>query len=229
MIQITKPAALTHTQFINCLVYGESGIGKTVLCTTAPKPLIMSAEKGLLSIADSDVDVTEVNSLAGIKEVYNFLKSKENSYETICLDSISEIAQVVLAEYKAVERDPRQAYGKLGEEVISVVRRFRDLPMHVVFIAKLDRLTDDLTGRTSYGPLFPGRILTAEIPYQTDIVLAMRFHKTEGKSYRVLQSEADIQYLAKDRTGKLEHFEKPDLGQLFNKIAGELSQPKLAI
>ena len=74
MIKITKPAAVTHTQFCNCLVYGESGIGKTVLCTTAPRPLIMSAEKGLLSIADTDVDIVEVSSLAEIKEVYNLLK-----------------------------------------------------------------------------------------------------------------------------------------------------------
>jgi hypothetical protein len=186
----------------------------------------MSAEKGLLSIADTDVDVTEVTSLADIKEVYKHLK-KGTEYDTVCLDSISEIAQVVLTEYKAIERDPRQAYGKLGEEVLSIVRSFRDLPMNVVFIAKQDRVVDELSGRQNYGPLFPGRILTQEVPYQTDIVLAMRFHRKDGKSYRVLQTEADIQYAAKDRTGKLEKLEKPDLAALITKVTGGV-QLKLA-
>lgn len=221
MIKITKPAALTHTQYCNCLVYGESGIGKTVLCTTAPKPLIMSAEQGLLSIADQDIDVTEVKSLSDIIGVYNYLQ-KGSEYETICLDSLSEIAQTVLAEYKAIERDPRQAYGKLGEEVLSLIRKFRDLPMNVVFIAKQDRVIDELSGRQNYGPLFPGRILTAEVPYQIDVVMAMRFNRKDGKSYRVLQTEADIQYAAKDRTGKLEKFEKPDLGALITKVTGAI-------
>ena len=227
MIKITKPAAVTHTQYCNCLVYGESGIGKTVLCTTAPKPLIMSAEQGLLSISDVDVDIVEVKSLADIKEVYTLLK-KGTEYETICLDSLSEIAQVVLAEYKAVEKDPRQAYGKLGEEVLSIVRSFRDLPMNVVFVAKQDRIVDDMTGRQNYGPLFPGRILTQEVPYQTDIILAMKFNRKEGKTYRALQTEADIQYAAKDRTGKLDKFEKPDLGALFDKVQGPIQQ-KMAV
>jgi hypothetical protein len=99
--------------------------------------------------------------------------------------------------------------------------------MNVVFIAKQDRVVDELSGRQNYGPLFPGRILTQEVPYQTDIVLAMRFHRKDGKSYRVLQTEADIQYAAKDRTGKLDKFEKPDLAALITKVTGGV-QLKLA-
>jgi len=227
MITISKPAKLSQTKYINTLIYGESGIGKTVLCTTAPKPLILATEPGLLSIMNKDVDVAEVLSLAKLKEAYNYLK-KDNPYETVCIDSLSELAQVVLSEYKAVERDPRQAYMKMADEIIAIIRQFRDLPMNLVCIAKQDRITDELTGRTIYGPLFPGRMLKSEVPYQLDIVLPMRFHRSEGKTYRVLQTEADIQYNAKDRTGKLDKYEAPDLSALFEK-AHAISQASLAI
>lgn len=227
MISIQKPAALTHTKTINALIYGESGIGKTVLTTTAKNNLLIAVEPGLLSIQTKDIDVVEAKSLHDLKEVYTYLL-KENPYETVSIDSISEAAQVILAEYKAVERDPRQAYLKMAEEVISVVRKFRDLPMNTVFIAKQDRITDELTGRTNFGPLFPGRVLKAEVPYQIDVVMAMRFVRKEGKSVRLLQTEADIQYTAKDRTGKLEKYEKPDLQAIFDKGCAAVQQ-QLAI
>lgn len=214
MIKISKPVGIQHTQHVNALVYGEAGIGKTVLATTASDSLLVAAEPGILSILDTQQDVTEVKSLKDVKEVYTFLK-KDNPYQTVTLDSISEIAQVVLSEYKALERDPRQAFMKMAEEIISIIRAFRDLPMNVIFIAKQDRITDELSGRTMYGPLFPGQMLKKEVPYQLDIVMAMRFVRKDGVTHRKLQTEADIQYTAKDRTGKLEKYIDPNLDALF--------------
>ena len=46
---------LTNTniipQYVNLLVYGEAGSGKTTLCGTASDTLIISAEGGLLALA----------------------------------------------------------------------------------------------------------------------------------------------------------------------------------
>ena len=55
---------------IKALVYGRSGSGKTMFGGTAPKPLILSAENGLLSLATSglQVDTVEIKSLANLKE-----------------------------------------------------------------------------------------------------------------------------------------------------------------
>jgi len=40
------------TQGINVLVYGRAGVGKTTLIRTAPKPIIISIERGLLPLRD---------------------------------------------------------------------------------------------------------------------------------------------------------------------------------
>ena len=226
-VQSTRDVAKLNKT--NCIIYGESGIGKTKLVTTAPKPLIIDSESGLLSVADFDLDVVQARSLKDTIEVYNFLANEKHDYETVFVDSLSETAQIVLTEYKAKERDPRQAYQKLGEEVISMVRKFKSLPMHVVFVAKQARLIDEFNGRTSYGPSFPGRMLDAELPYQVDVLLAMRFHKHEGKQYRVLQTGVSIQYNAKDRSGLLDNLEKPDLSSIFEKISAGSIQAELKI
>ncbi len=217
-IEIISAMKAGDQSVVNGIVYGPSGIGKTVLAATAPKPLIVSAEKGLLSISDQEVDTTEIKSLKDLKQVYTYLLKETHTYETVVIDSLSEVAQVVLAEYAAEERDKRKAYGRMGEELLSIIRKFRDLPIHTIFNCKQARIVDEFSGKNSFGPKFPGRILDGEAPYQLDEVLALRFHKHEGKEFRVIQTGADIQYEAKDRSGMLKMFEKPNLTLLFEKI-----------
>lgn len=217
-IEIVSANMRTQSPYVNALIYGVSGVGKTVLAATAPDVLIISAEDGLLSIADRDVATTEIKSLKDLIAVFNFLANEEHSYKSLAIDSFSEVAQVLLVEYAAVERDKRMAYGKMADEMLAMVRKFRSLPMNTIFIAKQARIVDEFSGKTTFGPKFPGKMLENEIAYQLDEVLAMRFHKHEGKEFRVLQTAPDIQYEAKDRSGKLAKLEKPDLSIVFNKI-----------
>lgn len=217
-IIISRANNRTKSPYVNAIIYGPSGIGKTVLGATAPTPLIISAEDGLLSISDQEIDTTDVRSLEEFEAAYEFLANSEHSFETAIVDSLSEIAQVLLAEYAAVERDKRQAYGKMADEILSLVRKFRKLPMHVVFNAKQARIVDEFTGKTTFGAKFPGKVLVSELPYQLDEVIAMKFQKHEGKEFRVLQCHPDIQFDAKDRSGNLSKLEKPDLSVLFEKI-----------
>ena len=216
-IHSTREAAIDS--HINAIVYGQSGIGKTVLCSTAPNPLILSAEDGLLSLAGQDIDFVKITKFQDLIDVYNELqKSKEHGYQTVCIDSLSEVCETILAERKKEERDPRQAYGKMAEEIIAAVRKFKKLPYHIFLIAKQGRTEDQMTGKQSYSPSFPGQVLPANMPYQVDLLMAMRIGKHEGKEYRYLQTAPDIQYEAKDRSGALAAKEPPDLTALITKI-----------
>ena len=46
-----KTTATIESSGVKVLVYGQAGSGKTTLIRTAPAPLILSAEAGLLSLA----------------------------------------------------------------------------------------------------------------------------------------------------------------------------------
>jgi hypothetical protein len=207
---------------VKCLVYGEAGVGKTRLCSTAPNPIIISAESGLLSLADKDIPVVEIKTMAEAVECYEWLKLSANAkYDTICLDSISDLAEVLLAEYKGGTKDPRNAYGSMADDAADLIRKFRDLPrVNVYFIAKLKRLEDD-NGVISFIPSVPGQQLLQSLPYFFDELFALRHGKTKEKvEYTYLQTKGDFQWIAKDRSGTLDKIEKPNLQELFNKISG---------
>jgi hypothetical protein len=207
---------------VKILAYGLAGSGKTRLCATAPNPVIISAESGLLSLREFDLPVIEVTTIAQVHEAYQFLAESDEGrqFATVCLDSISEIAEVVLAAEKKATRDPRQAYGALQEQMADLLRAFRDLPGRNVYMsAKLERSKDETTGAMLYAPSMPGQRLGQSLPYLFDEVFALRVEKdSEGQPTRWLQTQADFQYAAKDRSGALDAFEAPDLGAVINKI-----------
>lgn len=212
---------------INCLVYGEAGAGKTHLCQTAPTPIIISSEGGMLTLKDVSIPLIEVNNTETLSDVHRWLKSSKEAtqYETACIDSISEICEVVLSDAKGQTKDPRQAYGTMADVMSEAIRDFRDLRKNVYFTAKSKKIIDEITGKISYMPSVPGQALLNSLPYFFDEVFVIDYGTMKSKAnpkerikYRYLQTEGDTKYIAKDRSGKLLPKEKPDLTYIFNKI-----------
>jgi len=208
-------------QAVKLLVYGQAGAGKTSLIPTLPKPVILSAEGGLLSIADTNLPFIEITSMDDLREAYKWLNSSAEAaeFESVALDSISEIAEVVLNAEKKINKDPRAAYGAMQEQMADIIRGFRDLPgKHVYMSAKLEKTQDEM-GRVLYAPSMPGNKTGQSLPYFFDEVLALRVEKdAEGMTRRALMTDGDGLWLAKDRSGKLEVWEDADLGDIIRKI-----------
>jgi len=210
-------------QAVKLLVYGQAGAGKTSLIPTLPKPVILSAEGGLLSIADTNLPFIEITSMQELKEAYQWLTGSAEAaeFQSVALDSISEIAEVVLNQEKKINKDPRAAYGAMQEQMADIIRGFRDLPgKHVYMSAKLEKTQDEM-GRVLYAPSMPGNKTGQSLPYFFDEVLALRVEKdSEGNTRRALMTDGDGLWLAKDRSGKLEVWEDADLGEIIKKIGG---------
>lgn len=215
-----------QTSFIKMMVYGDAGVGKTSLIATAPNPIIISSESGLLPLAGHDIPVIKISSYDELVEAYNYCI--ESDYQTICLDSLSDIAETILAEYKQDEKDPRKAYGRLADDLLSAIRAFRDIEdKHVYFVSKQARIEDADTGMCAYRPSFPGQQLNMNIPYFFDLLLCLRIGvDKDGVKYRYLQTQGDINHVCKDRSGMLDEFEEPNLTLLFNKIKGVKDEVK---
>ena len=209
-------------QGVKILVYGQSGAGKTTLNKSLRNPLVISAEAGLLSLHGTDIPYLMVNTIEELYEAYSFVLEHLGEYETICLDSISEIAEVVLSAEKKVSKDPRQAYGAMQDKIADVIRSFRDIAgVDVYFSAKAEK-TQDEAGRILWGPSMPGNKTGQQMPYFFDEVLALRVERdSEGTTQRALLTDSDGLWLAKDRSGKLDTWETPDLGAIIDKIKGE--------
>ena len=204
---------------VKVLVYGAAGAGKTSLIKTLPNVVVLSAEGGLLSIQDADLPYLEITSMEDLREAYSWVL--ESEYNSVALDSISEIAEVCLNYEKKINKDPRAAYGAMQEQMADIIRAFRDLPnRHVLMTAKLEKTQDEM-GRVLYSPSMPGNKTGQALPYFFDEVLALRVEKdAEGNTQRALMCDSDGLWLAKDRSGKLGAWEAPDLNAIIEKIGG---------
>lgn len=209
---------------VKMLVYGQAGAGKTTLITTLPNPIVLSAEGGLLSIQDANLPYIEITGMENLMEAYEWMvSSKEASgFDSVALDSISEIAEVVLNHEKKIAKDPRQAYGAMQEQMADIIRSFRDLAnKHVYMSAKLEKSADEM-GKVSYAPSMPGNKTGQSLPYFFDEVLALRVEKDgDGIAQRALMCDSDGLWMAKDRSGKLEGWEAPDLSSIIAKIGAK--------
>lgn len=229
MIKITSVQDAVKDTGLKCVVHGLSGAGKTRLCaTTGESTLILNVEGGLLSIVDapSYIKTAKIENLEQFDEVYQFLKEQRTSgnqeFSWVAIDSISDVAETVLKNEMEKSNDPRKSYPAFQAEMIRLIKAFRDLEgYNVIMTAKQGLVKDEYTGITLRVPSMPGNKLGPAIPYLFDNVFALRVEKDEdGEDYRVIQTSRDILYEAKDRSGKLNMYEKPDLQHIFNKTHG---------
>lgn len=205
-------------------VYGQSGTGKTTLSATLPTPFVISAEGGLLSLRGADIPYIDIKTIDELREAFSFLASPDAAHiESVVIDSISEIAEIVLATEKArmvngKPVDPRQAYGATQEAIVSMIRAFSSLPKHLLVIAKCEK-TQDEAGRLLYQPAMVGQKLGQQLPYMFDFLFALRNEKdTEGNVVRYLQTHTDGLWQAKERGGYVDAVEMPDLGAIIKKL-----------
>lgn len=230
-VKIKSIKSMVHNQGIKLLVHGLAGAGKTVLCcTTGESTLLISAESGLLSVRNAPdyIKGAEVDTFEDLEDLYEFLvddSGPDQTFKWVALDSITEIAERVLAHEMSEAKDPRQAYQRLTDRVMEYMKQFRDLKgYHVVMSCKQSRIPQD-QGPTIFAPMMPGQKLPQQIPYLFDEVFALRVEKDEdGEDYRILQTQRDTKYEAKDRSGVLELFEEPNLKNIAAKILEDVGE-----
>lgn len=161
------------------IIYSDAGVGKTTMAGTLPgRVLILSAEDGLRSLKlfpaseRKRISVAEVKDTDDLKDAYSKLQSGALKFDWVVVDSISEIAEMMLREYKRKDKDPRQSYGKVDDHIVGMLTDFRDLPCGVLFIAK-EHVIKRQIGETEvdyYNLLLPGQRLTTNVPHLVDNV-----------------------------------------------------------
>ena len=107
----------------------------------------------------------------------------------------------------------------MNDNEMTVIRAFRDLPLHVVMLSKQAR--EIVNETTVMAPSLPGRNLPQNISYMFDEVFALQVRAgDEGEMERVLQTNRDLYYDAKDRSGSLRFHEPASLAHIEAQILG---------
>lgn len=160
------------------------------------------------------------------------------SKSIVFVDSITDLTRQAMAwaktrpesfSEKTGRPDARAAYGSLAREVIGLLKHLQHAQGRtVIFVGILERITDEFN-RTTWQPQMEGGKAGRELPGIVDQVISMSLFEPEGDGWRHDPERADTRRLvcragnpyglpAKDRSGRLEITEPPDLGALLAKI-----------
>lgn len=227
------------TEFLNIMIYGDSGIGKTTLAGSADavpsmRPvLVVDIEGGTESLRHTypDVDVVRVTTWDEMQAVYDDLHRGKTGYQTVILDSLTEIQKFsmygIMADLLKAKPDAdpdvpgMREWGKNVEQIRRFVRAFRDLPMHTIFTALAKEERNTRTGMTKTMPSLSGKV-AAEVPAFLDVVLYFYIKRVGDNEQRLLLCKATEAQIAKDRTTRLPVvLEEPTMKKLFDTILGE--------
>jgi len=218
-----KPARALSEQFgIKAIIYGAPGSCKTPSIATAPKPVCLVTEPGMLSTRGLDYACFEAQNVGQIDEFFKWaLQSDEckNTFETIAIDSISQLAEIYLVDGLKKHSHGLQAYGYMGEEVAKKCDQlFYQKQFNVVLLAKVTQIDAD---NPKYRPFLPGKQLNTYIPHLFDEILFASKQLVPGQGDRAvptLTCYETYNAMARDRSGKLADLEPFNISHIFKKI-----------
>ncbi len=216
-IQKTNELEFHH---IFAIIVGSSGSGKTTLAGTLPdnETLIISAESGLLSLRRKEIDFVKVKSFDDLISIFNKLKNGMK-YKHIFIDSITEIGEIVFSHYKPqFDKSKNFAlYEAYSETMTRLLKSLRDMDKYNIWLTCLDKLGDKDGSDTVTLDLVQ-KSLSKKIVSFFDEVFYLTSIDKDGEKKRFISTDNTYIDFAKDRSGALDKFEKPDLGLITNKI-----------
>jgi hypothetical protein len=142
---------------VNLLVYGKSGVGKTVWAGSADKVLFLAPEDdGTISAKrrGSKAKKWPIKSWDDLMEALEFLEDNpDHGFDVISIDSVTHMQQILLRKIldDVVEENPNrdldipaiQDHQKWQNMFKRMVLRFNSLPVNIVWTALVRNETDE--------------------------------------------------------------------------------------
>jgi hypothetical protein len=227
---LLRTVALPTTLFVN-VEAGDLAVQDLALNSVRPRtwPDCRNLAVALAGAdpAVSDSAVYSAGHYAAVKDQFGDL----SRFDTVFIDSITAVGRSSFAwacqqpeafSDRSGKKDLRGAYGLHAREMISWLLHLQQASgLNIVFVGILETVTDDFN-RTEHRLQLEGSRTGRELPGIVDQVVTMNWISmgADAALTRALICTAPNQwrYPAKDRSGRLDQIEEPDLGKLLDKL-----------
>lgn len=236
-LEVRKPQ--TTLPFLNLLVYGDSGAGKTLLAGTAAlvselaPVLFIDVEGGTLTLRhfdeSADIDVVRVTEWKQMQKVYDALYGGKHHYKTVVLDSVTEMQKLAMASVlgagpngKILDTGSLPEFKEWNintEQIRRFVRAFRDLEINTIFTALAMDHVDPRKNTVMKRPMLTNK-LAGELPAFFDVVLYMYVkERRDAPNLRLIQTDKSDRVVAKCRVqGIPEILQGPTMDDLYEML-----------
>lgn len=206
---------------VKCILYGAPGTGKTPVAATAPNTVILVTEPGTKSVRHlKNIPAWSGFTVKDIQEFFAWVAGSHDAkqFQTVIVDSISEMAEIFLKDAEAKNKHGLQAYGQMNENVYKICwDLFHLKDKHVILNGKEQVV--DVGGVTKKRAYFPGKELNIKIPHLYDEILQLCKADIPGITgpQTAIRTIENFEAHARDRSGKLNELEPPNLANLIAK------------
>lgn len=212
---------------VKAIIYGPAGTGKTPILNTAPRPLLLATEAGLLSMRNSTIPTYEAYTSQRVDEFFKwfFNSTETKNFDTLGIDSGSQMADIYLnAAMKGTSKSGNKKHGQAayGEMATDTMEHLRTLYYtrykHVYLICKEE--IADVDYQSLRRPWFPGKVLPVDVPHLYDFIIRLaKVQDIQGMpgEHLAFRCVGTMNILARNRTGNLSEYEPPHFGNLVNK------------
>lgn len=208
---------------LTVLVYGQTKIGKSTLCSQADGALFLATEPGLNAL---DVYQVPIQSWEDLRKACAEIVEGNHPFKTVILDTIDNAykfcTEYILAKFK-VEHESDLGYGKgyalVNNEFQRVLTKLAFLPYGLFLISHAKEMeVDSRTGKyTRVVPTLPDKARKIVLG-MADMVLFCDLEVVTGDNgeqsmRRVIRTKPSLYYEAGDRTGRLPETLELDFGK----------------
>lgn len=229
MVKLTNTADACDRSGVKCVVFGKAKVGKTTLIATAPDPIIFSSERGLLPLRSLKLPVIALEKENDIDEAFAWLaqSAEARRYRSVCWDSVTDTCEDVLMYEKRLNKTGRNGkvdkwapYNALADRMIERLREARNSVGRNWYFVCQEEIIQTPENTRQAVPSLPGKALLQNLPYLFDGIfqLVLYVDPVTGEETRMLKTRGDNITLGGDRSGNLDHWEAPHLGNVFAKM-----------